>query len=605
MKNPFLNQVSRFSIRKYSYGVASVMIGASIMLTNPVFADQINTSQSTTEGLIQTTNQEKEIAENTAITNTAITNTVSTTSNNSQIQVDQLETKAQENINEQVSDSIINVNSTDVKPPQSVELIQPTQVTNPQTIVADVPTQKSVTSGEIITNQGIYIYPENMAVRNEAKLVAPIVFYGQKGEKINYHQLINADNTQWLVYKSFSGTLRYVALPNKNVTPKPDATKPADAKDKKIENENIDKTNTLPASGTYTFTNEVAVKNQPKLSATTEFVFSAGESVSYDKVLVAVNINWLSYLSFSGTRRYVQLDKVDVTTTPDKKPEPTKPTPEVTKVTLPASGTYTFTKEVVVKNQPKLAAPIEFEFKQGETINYDKVLVSDNTSWLSYLSYSGTRRYIQLDQVVVAPTPDKPTKPSPKPTDTNIYPKGRLEYHLQNNGDFTIKVSEVNNNLAIKEVKIPVWSEEKGQDDLVWYTAKKQNDGTYSLTVKLSNHKNMTGLYHVDLYYKTDAGNLLSVLKTKLEVPKNVVVTPSTPAKPTKPDLPVANTSGTIVLTKDLEVRSQPSLSSKPVASYKVGMSVNYDRTLEAEGYRWISYVSFSGVRRYLAISKL
>lgn len=277
----------------------------------------------------------------------------------------------------------------------------------------------------------------------------------------------------------------------------------------------------------------------------------------------------------------------------------------MTKVTLPASGTYTFTKEVVVKNQPKLAAPIEFEFKQGETINYDKVLVSDNTSWLSYLSYSGTRRYIQLDQVVVAPTPDKPTKPSPKPTDTNIYPKGRLEYHLQNNGDFTIKVSEVNNNLAIKEVKIPVWSEEKGQDDLVWYTAKKQNDGTYSLTVKLSNHKNMTGLYHVDLYYKTDAGNLLSVLKTKLEVPKNVVVTPSTPAKPTKPDLPVANTSGTIVLTKDLEVRSQPSLSSKPVASYKVGMSVNYDRTLEAEGYRWISYVSFSGVRRYLAISKL
>ncbi len=74
MKNPFLNQVSRFSIRKYSYGVASVMIGASIMLTNPVFADQINTSQSTTEGLIQTTNQEKEIAENTAITNTEYSN---------------------------------------------------------------------------------------------------------------------------------------------------------------------------------------------------------------------------------------------------------------------------------------------------------------------------------------------------------------------------------------------------------------------------------------------------------------------------------------------------------------------------------------------------
>lgn len=522
MKNPFINQVSRFSIRKYSVGVASVVIGASFILTNQVFADQTNPSQPSSETLVATTNQVNQTIENLTITsseNTALTYNT---------QDYQLETIVPESDNIQVSNPTTTEN---LYVDKTIQVAHATQATNSQTLAADIPAPRPVKIVEPLPSQGTYIYPENMAVRNEAKLSAPIVFYGQKGDKISYQQLLNADNTQWIVYKSFSGTLRYLALLNNNKNSLGDTTKPVDAK----ENGNLDKTNTLSESGIYRFTKEVAVKNQPKLSEKTEFVFSEGETVSYDKVLVADNTNWISYISFSGKRRYVQLDHIVVIPTTEKQPVPTRPTPEVSKVIFPSSFTYTSSKEVVVKNQPKLSATTEFVFNKGETINYDKVIVSDNTNWLSYLSYSGTRRYVQLDQAVVLPTPDKPTKPSPKPTDTSIYPKGKLEYRIQNNGDFTIKVSDVNKNLAIKEVKIPVWSDLKGQDDLVWYTANKQKNGSYTLTVKLSNHKNVTGIYHVDLYYKTTDGKLLSVLKTNLEVPKKVPVTSTTPTKPSLP----------------------------------------------------------------------
>ena len=44
-----------------------------------------------------------------------------------------------------------------------------------------------------------------------------------------------------------------------------------------------------------------------------------------------------------------------------------------------------------------------------------------------------------------------------------------------------------------------VWSEENGQDDIVWYPAVKQADGTWTYTVNLANH-NSTGNYLIHVY---------------------------------------------------------------------------------------------------------
>jgi phage tail sheath gpL-like len=37
------------------------------------------------------------------------------------------------------------------------------------------------------------------------------------------------------------------------------------------------------------------------------------------------------------------------------------------------------------------------------------------------------------------------------------------------------------------------------------------------------------------------------------------------------------------------------------MAQYKKNQYINYDSYIDINGYRWLSYISFSGVRRYVA----
>lgn len=60
--------------------------------------------------------------------------------------------------------------------------------------------------------------------------------------------------------------------------------------------------------------------------------------------------------------------------------------------------------------------------------------------------------------------------------------------------------------------------------------------------------------------------------------------------------------SGKATVTCDvLNVRDKQSTAGKVVATYKRGQSFNYDSYIDANGYRWLSYVSWSGKRRYVA----
>lgn len=49
------------------------------------------------------------------------------------------------------------------------------------------------------------------------------------------------------------------------------------------------------------------------------------------------------------------------------------------------------------------------------------------------------------------------------------------------------------------KVCFPIWSEANGQDDIAWYSAAKQTDGTWACTVDLSNHYS-TGNYQIHVY---------------------------------------------------------------------------------------------------------
>ena len=109
-------------------------------------------------------------------------------------------------------------------------------------------------------------------------------------------------------------------------------------------------------------------------------------------------------------------------------------------------------------------------------------------------------------------------KPAPE------VPKGPLsgKITIENNdslaGRFDVVISNALAPHGVASVSVPVWSDDKGQDDLVWYGAVLQKDGRYRVTVKASDHKNATGKYHVHLYYTQLNGEQIGVTATTTEV---------------------------------------------------------------------------------------
>ncbi|SER98676.1 GBS Bsp-like repeat-containing protein [Streptococcus gallolyticus] len=69
------------------------------------------------------------------------------------------------------------------------------------------------------------------------------------------------------------------------------------------------------------------------------------------------------------------------------------------------------------------------------------------------------------------------------------------------------KVSETSVKVTISDVpaymtsiSLPTWTENKGQDDIKWYQATKQSDGSYTYTFYAKNHNFESGHYNVHVY---------------------------------------------------------------------------------------------------------
>ena len=139
----------------------------------------------------------------------------------------------------------------------------------------------------------------------------------------------------------------------------------------------------ISVSGSYQTTQQTPVKNSPSANAPVEFYLDAGSNVNYDMKVVQDGHEWLSYISSSGIRRYVQADNNSVTTPIDSG--------------ISVSGSYQTVQQTPVKNSPSVNAPIEFYLDPGSNVNYDMKVTEDGHEWLSYISSSGIRRYVQVN----------------------------------------------------------------------------------------------------------------------------------------------------------------------------------------------------------------
>ena len=84
-------------------------------------------------------------------------------------------------------------------------------------------------------------------------------------------------------------------------------------------------------------------------------------------------------------------------------------------------------------------------------------------------------------------------------------------FSIENNnpvsGTFDAVVRDIVAPTGLKEVLVPSWSLENGQDDLIWHKATKQTDGSYRVTIKASEHKGNKGNYRADAYIVDNSNN--------------------------------------------------------------------------------------------------
>ena len=525
-REKFLNEQQRFSIRKYSFGAASVLLGASLVFAGQALADEHHeVSTPSNASLFATSDSD-------AVTAADIFSGVATDGAASSEKASQVSTTSQTASETATSEATSEVSTstsqaTDKTSESTAASSEATSVTNASSekatnldvsaltraaVNTSLASQPATTTDSDLPSQGTYVYKERTEVKNQPKVSAKAEFYVNPGDSVLYDQVVTADGYQWISYKSYSGVRRYAPVKpvaagsgngnsgNGDGKPSSGAQATTGALD-------------IPATGTYYFTRDTDIKKEPKADLKPTFVFGKGDHVIYDKVLTADNHQWISYLGYDYVRYYADV----ATLSPAKAETPTvKPTetnqakPETTGAEkLPASGTYNVTRSLNVKNEPMASAETLYTLEKGYKVNYDKVLTADNHQWLSYISYSGTRRYVDIATLKTTES---------KPQENRV--SGNLTINNQTSNGFDVVVTNVSGGgKEVKEVRVPIWSDKNGQDDLTWYHADKQSDGSYKVHVDIASHKGDAGTYSVHLYYMLD-GKRTYITETKATVPQ-------------------------------------------------------------------------------------
>lgn len=684
----------RYSIRKYSFGAASVLIGASLMFGGDALAQEQANSVSSSKDYEVIVNNSEALQIDQA-TSEAVTDVLNQPASRSEAPRPKL---ANSEVASSETSSVVASEVASLEVPaevahssSAVATVSRSEVASPRSEVSSVAsseaaseTDRSATSevaearptdreavetrqpgvdGPVTANgsldipsNGTFYFRRTTEIRTAPVMDIKPTFVFSAGDHVIYDKVLKRDSHQWISYIGYDSERYYADI----------ATLKAESTSSTTE---VTRDETIPERGTYYFTKPADVKNQPSFTAKTEFNFDPGMSVNYDRSLLADNHRWISYVSYSGTRRYVDLGavaealakpkgaisieshdngdfsvvisnvsdqngvlgvsvpiwsekngqddiiwynatrlnngnyKVNVSLSDHKNerglynvhlyyvetngklvgvsgttytvPAKVEETHTTASYSLPDSGTYTFKERSSIKAEPRVASPELAYYDTGMSVNYDKIVSGDGYQWLSYLSYSGNRRY-----VAVAKLAQQESKPS-----------GTINIENLSNLGFDVHITNVSSgDKAIQGVSVPVWTAKNGQDDLVWYQADRQSDGSYKVRINVTDHKAEAGEYIVHLYYVQD-GKMVGIGGTSTTVPVQ---------NATRHNLPA---SGSYTFTARTGIKTQPLVANPDVSYYDSGMSVNYDKVVNNDGYTWLSYLSYSGHRFYVAIA--
>ncbi|MCW1035231.1 LD-carboxypeptidase LdcB/DacB [Streptococcus anginosus] len=615
----FDHKEQRFSIRKYSCGAASVLIGCVLFMGGQtVSADEQATTGTVPEAAqVGTVNKTQNTIESTDVSSqsaatqkeTAVTTTAPTSSS-----ADKAVSVATETTPSQTTTVDAATQTEDETTNSSVDATTDTADSSTTAKVEKSPVEKEARKEEIdvaklmdktqpaqqarlaeskvtqsvpsLPSQGYYTYTKRTEVKNEPKASAALQFYVNAGDRVFYDQVLIADGYQWLSYRSYSGVRRYAAI-NKLIQSEPQ--QPA--------KQTPSSTGTFPSRGRYIFSGTTEVKNEAKLSAPTQFTFNRGDSVNYDKVLENDGYQWISYISYSGMRRYAAVTKL-------AQPAPQRPAQSQVTGTIHIENKTSQGFDVVVTNVNStkgvktVKLPIwSSQGGQDDIIWYDATKQNDGTYKLSvdirrhknnYGDYNVHMYYVQSDGSLQGVTGTTTKVEEPKYSVT-----GTINIQNKTSQGFDVLITNASDSNGISRVKVPIWTDKGGQDDIIWYDATKQSDGNYKVSVNIDKHKGEYGEYNIHLYYIESNGKVRGVGGTKTTVAESSSARESIPSQ------------GVYTFKKEVEVKNSPTMTARTEFTFARGERIRYDKVLDADHHQWISYVSYSGTRRYIPIATL
>ncbi|MEK2534369.1 SH3 domain-containing protein [Tetragenococcus halophilus] len=209
-----------------------------------------------------------------------------------------------------------------------------------------------------------------------AGLDAPRAGMLPAGAKINYDGWVAKDGYTWVRYTGYSGNTLYLPVRHNGV---PYGTFGNGSQSNN--NQSYEST-----SGTYRFNNTTRIRNGLGTSAAySGRNYQPGQTVHYDRIYRNVNgYNWLSYISYSGQRRYVAM-----TNSGGGQSSGTQQN---------QSGAYTFRNTTKIRNGVGVNAGYTGRnYQPGQTVYYDRIHRNVNGyDWLSYVSYNGQRHYVAM-----------------------------------------------------------------------------------------------------------------------------------------------------------------------------------------------------------------
>ena len=195
---------------------------------------------------------------------------------------------------------------------------------------------------------------------------------------------------------------------------------------------------------------------------------------------------------------------------------PTTKNPTVEAVVSEKLGTM----QITVKNAgayEKVMIPVWSEANGQDDISWYKATKQSDGRWtytVDLTAHNSTGRYqIHVYSVkagkqalIASTTADVAKLPDTKrPTVEAVVSAdySKMQITVKNAGEY-------------EKVMIPVWSEANGQDDIVWYAAKKGSDGNWTYTVNLEQH-NSVGAYQIHVY-GTKSGTQSLIAHTRVNV---------------------------------------------------------------------------------------